>query len=208
NIADQELFFAPVPKAVCGPGDKPETGLQGQVPAAMRAAGFQGFSCNLTLIGQVRGEGASWQNDELREGEGKNRKACAYHSTASPETTATLPGRNNLGVRAIDITDPSKPVTTADLTTRSMLYPHESLKSNKRRQLLGAVRGDAGPEFDVYDISGDCRYPQLLASLVLQSAELDPLHRLFGHEGAWAPDGLTYYGSDITYRPAGAISTG
>src|SRR5262249_52157978 len=30
NIADQELFFAPVPKAVCGPGDNPETALQGQ----------------------------------------------------------------------------------------------------------------------------------------------------------------------------------
>src|SRR5438105_5302218 len=67
NIADQELFFAPVPKAVCGPGDKPETGLQGQVPKAMRDAGFQGFSCNLQLLAQVRGEGASWQSDEWRE---------------------------------------------------------------------------------------------------------------------------------------------
>ena len=47
SIADEELFFAPVPKAVCGPGDKPETALQGQVPAAMRAAGFQGFSCKI-----------------------------------------------------------------------------------------------------------------------------------------------------------------
>src|SRR4051794_28168144 len=56
SIADQELFFAPVPKAVCGPGDKPETGLQGQVPAANRTAGFQGFSCNLQLLAQVRGE--------------------------------------------------------------------------------------------------------------------------------------------------------
>src|SRR5262249_21151918 len=136
NIADQELFFAPVPNAVCGPGDRPETGLQGQVSAAMRAAGFQGFSCNLQLVSQVRGEGASWQNDEWREGKGKSRKACAYHSTQSPEASANQPGRTNFGVRAIDITNPAAPVTTAYLTTKAMLYPHESLKVNERRKLL------------------------------------------------------------------------
>src|SRR4051812_47925946 len=59
NVADQELFFAPVPKAVCGPGDKPEQALQGQVTAAQRAAGYQGNSCNLQLLAQVKGEGAN-----------------------------------------------------------------------------------------------------------------------------------------------------
>src|SRR3977135_3004502 len=84
NIADQELFFAPVPKAVCGPGDRPESALQGQVPAPMRAAGFQGFSCTLQLLAQIRGEGANWQTTEWREGRGKNKKVCAYHGTAHP----------------------------------------------------------------------------------------------------------------------------
>src|SRR5687767_11962065 len=48
NIADQELFFAPVPKAVCGPGDNPEMALQGQVPIALRMqpGGYQGNRCN------------------------------------------------------------------------------------------------------------------------------------------------------------------
>src|SRR5438094_2751649 len=105
SIADDELFFAPVPKAVCGPGDKPETALQGQVTAAMRAAGFQGFSCNLKLIGQVKGEGANWQTTEWREGRGKSRKVCAYHGTAAPTANVEL-GRVNYGVRAIDISDP------------------------------------------------------------------------------------------------------
>src|SRR5207253_7942514 len=99
-IADEELFFAPVPKAVCGPGDKPETGLQGQVPIALRLqpGGFPGFSCNLQLLAQVRGEGASWQSDEWREGRGKNKKVCAYHGTQSPEASQNQPGRTNFGV--------------------------------------------------------------------------------------------------------------
>src|SRR5256885_14501243 len=41
-----------VTKAVCGPEDHPETALQGQVPASLRATGFQGFNCNLKLVGR------------------------------------------------------------------------------------------------------------------------------------------------------------
>src|SRR6476646_2088153 len=99
NIADQEYFFAPVPKAVCGPGDKPETGLQGQVSAAERAANFQGSSCNLTLLAQVRGEGANWQTTEWREGKGKTQKVCGYHGPAHPTANPGLQ-RQNYGVRA------------------------------------------------------------------------------------------------------------
>src|SRR6266436_4918201 len=76
NIADQELFFAPVPKAVCGPGDSPELALQGQVPIALRMqpGGFLGNNCNLKLLSSSRGDGASWQSAEWREGKGKTRK--------------------------------------------------------------------------------------------------------------------------------------
>ena len=88
NIADQELFFAPVPKAVCGPGDKPESALQGQVPMDLRVAGFQGFSCNLQLVGQLKGEGANWQTTEWREGRGKARKADAESETETPAKPA------------------------------------------------------------------------------------------------------------------------
>src|SRR5262245_2319230 len=197
SIADQELFFAPVPKAVCGPGDKPETALQGQVPAAMRQAGFQGFSCNLQLLGQVRGEGANWQTTEFREGRGKNRKACAYHGTAHPTANPGLP-RTNVGVRVIDISDPTKPANTAYLQTTSMLDPWESLKINERRKLLGAVNGTSGngpAASDIYDVSGDCRFPQLLASTFIAEGQNGGIsfHGLMSHEGSWAPDGLTYY---------------
>jgi hypothetical protein len=197
NIADQEIFFAPVPKAVCGPGDNPETGLQGQVAAPLRAAGFQGFNCNLQLIGQVRGEGANWQTTEWREGRGKNRKACAYHGTAHPTANPGL-ARANVGVRAIDISNPAAPVTTAYLQTTSMLDPWESLKVNERRGVLGAVNGTSGngpAAIDIYDVDGDCRYPQLLASTFLANGENGGITfpGLMSHEGSWAPDGMTYY---------------
>lgn len=173
TIADQELFFAPVPKAVCGPGDRPEAALQGQVTAADRIAGYQGNSCNLQLLAQVRGEGANWQTTEWREGKGKNKKVCGYHGTAHPTANPGL-ARQNYGVRAFDITNPSKPTITAYLTTTSMLDPWESLKINERRQLLGAVNGTSGngpAAIDIYDVSGDCRTPQLLASTLLAEGE-------------------------------------
>src|ERR1700726_1703568 len=63
-----------VPKATCGPSDHPETARQGQVPAALRAAGFHGFNCNLELIGQSKIDGANWQTAEFREaGDGADR---------------------------------------------------------------------------------------------------------------------------------------
>src|SRR5260370_23205813 len=60
-----------VPKATCGPNDHPETALQGQVPAALRSAGFEGFNCNLELIGQSKGDGANWQTTEFRSGQSR-----------------------------------------------------------------------------------------------------------------------------------------
>src|SRR6202040_3684702 len=100
-----------VPKATCGPNDHPETALQGQVPAAVRAAGFHGFNCNLELISQSKIDGANWQTAEFREANGNGADqgrgdgdregrgegdrdgrgdadrddfVCAYHGSASP----------------------------------------------------------------------------------------------------------------------------
>src|SRR5437899_1783504 len=68
-----------VPKAACGSNDKPESGLQGQVSAAQRASGFQGFSCNLQLIGQYKGDGASWQHAFFQD---KSGNKCNYYDTS------------------------------------------------------------------------------------------------------------------------------
>jgi len=207
-----------VPKAKCGPNDRPETALQGQVPAALRAAGFQGFNCNLELIGQFRGNGANWQTTQFKQrvrgrdrdddddddghgnNDGKTRR-CGYHGTASP--ARSLPGRTQFGVPVIDLSDQRAPAPTAFLTTISMLDPWESLKVNERRQILGADNGQngaGGPEVDFYDISQDCRFPQLITSAPVGTGAdgggvVTPI---IGHEGSWAPDGLTYYGGGRT----------
>ena len=196
-----------VPKATCGPNDHPETGLQGQVPAALRMTGFKGFNCNLALISQVRDEGANWQTTQFADG---HHRICAYHGTASK--TLSAPGRQHFGVPVIDISKADNPHTTAYLTTTSMLDPWESLKVNERRQLLAADNGQnggGGPEVDIYDISADCTQPQLLASLPVGTGTDGGgvVQPIIGHEGAWAPDGLTYYGGDLRNRQYYAVDT-
>src|SRR4051812_1441834 len=57
-----DSYYQKIPRPHCGAGSVPETGVQGQVPPAERAARFAGFSCNLKLLGQSQGEGASWQH--------------------------------------------------------------------------------------------------------------------------------------------------
>jgi hypothetical protein len=199
-----------VPRATCGPEDHPETALQGQVPAALRASGFHGFNCNLELIGQSRGDGANWQTAEFRDGQAnkgedeqnngpREEHICAYHGTGFSTVN-----RTHLGVRVLDVTDPTNPTPTAYLTTTSMLDPWESLKVNERRQLLAGNNGHnggAGPEVDVYDVSGDCRFPQFLTSTAVGKADGSTgiPAPVTGHEGSWAPDGLTYYGGDLTH---------
>lgn len=197
-----------VPKvATCATGDVPETALQGQVPAAVRATGFKGFNCNLTLLGQYQGEGGNWSAATFTDPAGRT---CAYHATGFPTFTdprtgvvTPVAGRAHPGVPVIDITDPAKPVRTTSLTTTAMLDPWESLRVNASRQLLVGDNGAnafGGPEIDIYDLSGDCRSPQLLASMPIGTGAdgAAPLPTTpIGHEGGMAPDGLTYYFTDI-----------
>jgi hypothetical protein len=205
-----------VPKATCGSEDHPETALQGQVPAMLRAQGFKGFNCNLKLVGQSRGDGANWQTTEYKDHHGH---ICGYHGTAynnGPLAGQFLAGqyaaqRTHLGVPVIDVTNENKPTPTAYLDTTSMQDPWESLKVNERRQLLGADsghNGGGGPEVDIYDISSDCRTPQLLASTAVTTAlDANGNPAIIGHEGSWAPDGLTYYGGDLRHDQYYAVDT-
>ena len=200
-----------VPKVTsCGASDTPETALQGQVPAALRASGFKGNNCNLQLVGQYQGEGGNWSTARFTDTAGRT---CAYHSTAAPTAANGTPivGRTTPGVPVIDITDPTKPTRVASLTTASMLDPWESLRINPRRQILIADNGQnggGGPEVDIYDVSGDCRSPQFLASLAVGTGldgGIQPAQTPVGHEGNIAPDGLTYYIGDLRRGPYHAV---
>jgi hypothetical protein len=199
-VADDDSTIRTVPRANCSEEDNPETALQGQVPAAMRATGFQGFNCNLRLIGQSRGEGASWMHAFFTD---RDQHRCSYYDTSSPVNG--IANRTHLGVVVVDTTDPRRPTETAHLASASMLDPWESLKVHARRELLLGENGTnaaGGPQLDVYDISDDCRYPQLLSSVATgtsangDASALPAGEILKGHEGNVSPDGLTWYSGD------------
>jgi len=173
-----------VPRAECGPGSSPETGLQGQVPLADRESGrsAQGYSCNLDLVGRygpAEGfEGAEWQMTWYGH--------CAYYDTRYSGS------QQRRGTIVLDVSDPARPRYSTNLTTPAMGDPWESLKVNPARGLLAAVFAShyqGAGFFDVYDVKADCAHPRLLASV--------PVNGL-GHEGGWAPDGKTYYATGIS----------
>jgi hypothetical protein len=172
--------FGYADKATCGLGDAPESGLQGQVPKELRAAGFKGFRCNLQLMSQYQGEGAEWVGSWWGN--------CFYMSTASG------PGADRPGVAVVDVSDPNNARYMKSLTTPGMLTTWESLKS-ANGLLAGTQTGSYDPRlggkwFDIYDVSQDCTDPILKSSV-----ELGPLAS--GHEGNFAPDGRTYYATPL-----------
>jgi hypothetical protein len=200
GVSDDDAAIRTVPRASCSEEDHPETALQGQVPAGLRANGFKGFNCNLELIAQSRGEGASWMHAFFTD---RDEHRCSYYDTSSP-VNGTV-NRTHLGTVVVDTTDPRRPTETAYLSTTSMLDPWESLKVHTGRELLLAENGTnaaGGPQLDVYDISGDCRYPQLLSSVATgtsangDASALPAGEVLKGHEGNVSPDGLTWYSGD------------
>jgi hypothetical protein len=181
--ADREPFEGPVPRATCGPDAYPETGMQGQVSQADRQSGEneKAHYCNLELISQYQGEGANWVSTWYED--------CFYYGQNWPGWQGPP---DEPGAVVLDVSDPAHPVRTATLDTTAMLDTHESLKANEKRALLAAnfamdPAGNGPLYFDVYDIKEDCKAPVLKATV--------PITNGMGHEGNWAPDGLTYYGS-------------
>ena len=182
------MFGAPAAQAkspaVCGPNDRPETGLQGQVPVPDRASGrsHTGYTCNLEEVGFM--PSSSFANFDTY-------KNCAYYS----DTIGAVNAEG--GTVVVDVSDPRNPVQTDYLTERATANAGESLRVHLKRGLLVADRyylapavsnvddPEANRALAVYDISKDCRKPKLLADVVMPSA--------IGHEGCFQADGMVYY---------------
>jgi hypothetical protein len=178
--------MGPVPKAHCGRGDKTETGLQGQTTSYERGSGdsTHGYNCNLELVGQFRGEGAFSQDGP------------AYFDHCAYMATENNPMQAHPGVVVIDVSDPAHPQPTAYLNdTPAGLNPHENIKVNEARGLLGLAQSN-GPNFAVYDLNADCAHPKLASSITVPASS--------GHMGGWAEDGKTYYIGQ-SFRGVGGI---
>ena len=170
-----------VPKAHCGPGGRTESGLQGQTTAAERFSAVgskQGFNCNLELVGQAQGEGAAWDMAVF--------DSCVYVGTANG------PQQRQPGTMVVDASNPENPKVVAHLSSDTMIQPNETLAVHAGRKLLigGTLNGE---QFEVYDLSGDCRRPVLTGSVKLPG--------IAAHGGNFAPDGRTYYGTSYAQGP-------
>lgn len=177
-----------VPRARCGPGSRPETGVQGQVPRADRDSGRsrQGYTCNVEVLGRYQGAGAGVVS--ARYG------SCVFlGSFASGALGAP-------GVQVVDVSNPRAPRHVRTLRSPAMVAgTWETLKVDERRGLLAAVGTSVlvGPLlFDVYDVKTDCRNPRLLNGL--GGTPITAPIAVLGHEGGWAPDGRTYYATSAT----------
>ncbi len=177
------------PSAVCGPGSRPETGMQGRVSTEDHASGkaAEGSTCNTEVVGSyivpnAIGTVGGFKVQRYVDSAGRE---CAYYDTTLMFPTNLLDVQ--AGVNVLDMSDPSEPVLTGRLVTPAMLTPHESVVLSQESGVLAAVTGNLAfyPGLvDVYDLSEDCRNPQLRYTGLLG---------FLGHESGMAPDGKTFY---------------
>ena len=189
SAQEPEPPLVPTPGADCGPGSRPETGIQGRVSPEDHASGraAKGFTCNTELVGSYRKPNATgtvggFKVERYVDASGHD---CAYYDTTLMYPTNALDSEG--GVNVLDMKDPTNPILTERLVTPAMQTPHESLVLSHERGLLAAVAGNLTTNvgvIDVYDVSQDCRHPVLRSSTPMG---------FLGHESGMAPDGRTFY---------------
>ncbi|MGH3331852.1 MAG: hypothetical protein ACRDPJ_11190 [Nocardioidaceae bacterium] len=160
--AEGDVSLAAVPRADCGPGSRPETAIQGRVPARDYETGraAQGYICNTKQVSHFGDTGGF---KVFRYVDRKGRACAFYDSTPLfPVDVQYNVGREGTGVVVLDMSDPRRPRQTANLVTPAMQSPHESLMLNRKRGLLVAVLGNAATNvgvIDVYDVGATVAAP-------------------------------------------------
>jgi hypothetical protein len=180
-------FPASIPKAICGPTDHTESGLQGETTQQERFGGdsITAYNCNLQLVGEEPQD--TFQGAYSQDGPAYY-DVCAYYGTDNATT--------GQGIKVIDASDPQHPVVSAHLTdTPAARDPHETVSTNANTRLLAAGQTN-GTNFAVYDIS-DCRHPVLKGQVNASSSS-------FHHMGNFAPDGKTFYATQ-NFRGVGGF---
>ena len=188
---------APTPGIACDRGSLPET-TQGRAPLADVATGryAQGYTCNAKVISHV-GTSGGYRVERYVDAAGHE---CAFadstllYPSNLPDQTAEGPG-----TYVYDLHDPAHPVQTDTLITPAMQSPHESLRLNVQRGLLVADMAypTTNPGIvDVYDVSKDCLHPALQSSTPLG---------VLGHEGAFSPDGRTFWVASLYAHTLAAV---
>jgi hypothetical protein len=189
------------PQDDCGPGSRPETGIQGRVSPEDHASGraAKGFTCNTELVGSYvkqnpNGTVGGFKVERYVDAAGHD---CAYYDTTLMFPTNALDAEG--GVNVVDMADPTKPAVTARLLTPAMDTPHESLVVSQTRGLIAAVAGNLTTnvgQIDIYDISKDCRQPELRSSTPMG---------FLGHESGISPDGNTFYSASPSSKTLVAV---
>lgn len=188
-----DVYNGPTPDAPCAPGALPES-TQGRVPLTEVQSGraAKGYHCNAV---QLSRNGSSGGYHVYRYSD-RAGHTCAYYDTTLllGRDARYANFRTGPGTVVLDMQNPRSPIQTDLLTTPAMVTPHESLRLHAGRGLLVAVAGTpvAAPgQLDVYDVSKDCRHPELLSSTPTG---------LLGHESGFTPDGMTYWATSWLWR--------
>src|ERR687895_1716783 len=100
--------LVPTPRADCGPGSRPETGIQGRVSPEDHESGgaAKGFTCNTELVGSYSkpsslGTVGGFKVERYVDAAGHD---CAYYDTTLMYPTNLLDQEG--GVNVVDMTDP------------------------------------------------------------------------------------------------------
>ena len=165
--------------------ERPETGLQGEVPLADQLSGRSrlGYRCGTELVGQndISHRGANvqlaWLGNCAYVGTGELARLGIARYPVDPPPDDPL-----WGVAVVDASDSRHPRLVRVLHSPATFNTWEALHTNEARGVL-AISGTAD-RLDLYDASADCRNPVLRTSYSLDVAS---------HGMIISPDGNTVY---------------